>query len=507
MANQIGTATGLEDLFTKIVSFLSTDTTLVAANQNWQVLRLRRDNIATLTTNLREPSTVGYRTTIQTCRYDCRSLNVDNEAAYRSGYFYSTATLGTSYVQWQLRVAKEVKSVKIKSPLHSSDLTYGLRNFRLQYSDDGSNWTTALTVSSSPVYSLGEVKEFAVSGTPGAHLYWKIIVDSSQGGSAATAWSYLLLLTADGEVANQFGSEVIFKAPGNAGSDEIFTGIRSEYNAAAGWYNLFMNGYTGYDANVQSWFNQPGALPGYGMAGYQYVVPMVPCWGTSIPYWFVATGRSFRFAVKISSSYEGGYLGYILPYATPSQYPYPLAVGGSLVPRTDLRGAEWRYSYTSIRHGVYPAPGCDSYATAEGRQATLYIRNPDGEWAYFGNRGDLPATDESKIYAPSVGGTSPYTPGGNWRGVWPHCMNDANAWTVGKRPYRECLGGGYIVQPCIPLQRSPYPCVYGELEGTYVISGYQNTAENTTTVSGKNMVIFQNAYRNSAHEFWALSMD
>ena len=505
MANQIGTATGLEDLFSKIVSFLTTDSTLVAASQNWQIMRQRRDNIAALTTNLTEPTTVGYRTTIQTFRYDNRSLNVDNSASFRSGYFYSRATLGTSYVQWQLRVAKEIKNVKIRAPLYSGELQYSLRNFRLQYSDDGTNWTTALTVNSSPTYSTGEVKEFAVSGTPGAHAYWKLIVDSSQSGSAYTAWMYMLLLTADDEVANQFGSEVIFKAPGNAGTDEIFTGIRSEYSAAAGWYNLFMNGYTGFNVNEQSWFEQPGALPGYGMTGYQYVIPMVPCWNTTMPYWLVATGRSFRFAVKVSTSYEGGYLGYILPYATPNQYPYPLAVGGSLVPQTGARGAEWRYSYTSIRHGVYPAPGCDAYATQEGQQATLYIRNPDGKWAFFGNRGDPSGDDESKIYAPSVSGSAPYTPAGNWRGVWPHCMN--GAWWSGKKPYRECLGGGYIVQPCIAIQRAPYPCVYGELEGTYTISGYQNTAENTTSISGKNMVIFQNAYRNSAHEYWALSMD
>lgn len=81
MANEVGSAANLEDLFGRIVSFLTTNATLVAANQNWTILRQRRDNIASLTTNLTEPATVPYRKTIQTCRYDPRSLNTDNETS------------------------------------------------------------------------------------------------------------------------------------------------------------------------------------------------------------------------------------------------------------------------------------------------------------------------------------------------------------------------------------------------------------------------------------------
>ena len=45
MANEVGTASILEDLFGKIVSFLTTDAALVAASQQWQVLRQWRDNV------------------------------------------------------------------------------------------------------------------------------------------------------------------------------------------------------------------------------------------------------------------------------------------------------------------------------------------------------------------------------------------------------------------------------------------------------------------------------
>ena len=505
MANEVGTAANLEDLFGKIISFLSSSPALVADGQAWQIMRLRRDNLAALTTNLSEPTTANYRKTLHTCRYDPRSLNINDPTANKQANFYaSNNSNGTSYVQFQLRTSRAVATVRVRSPRYIGDNAYMLRNFRLQYSDDGVTWSTALTVGSSAVFSTGEWRDYVVPGTPGMHLYWKLIVDSVQGSATQVAWESLLLLEADGTVANHFSSEAILKAPGNGGTDEIFVGMRSEYDAAAGWYNLFLNGYSGFDPNEPSWLSQPGALPGYG-ATYPLSIPMVPCWNAAMPYWLVASGRSLRFAVKVSTSYEGGYLGFILPYASPGQYPYPLAVGGSLVPQDGARSAEWRYSYANWRHGVYPGPGGSIAPSSDGVHATLYLRDPGGEWRYFANRPNNGTSTAEGIYGPNQSYGAPYSPNAAWRSVWPHCMNDQ--WANGKRPYRDCLGGGYLLQPCILLQRALSPMVFGELEGTYAISGYQNAPENTASYGGKTHVVFQNAYRNSVHEFWALSLD
>ena len=51
MANEVGTASNLEDLFGKIITFLTTDSALVAANQDWIVNRQFRDGLAGMTTN------------------------------------------------------------------------------------------------------------------------------------------------------------------------------------------------------------------------------------------------------------------------------------------------------------------------------------------------------------------------------------------------------------------------------------------------------------------------
>lgn len=509
MANEVGTANNLEDLFGKIISFLTTNATLVAANQDWEVLRLRRDNLLSHTSNLNEPSSVANsRYMRHTFRYDPRSINIDNPMANGwEGHFYAgNWSAGVSHNTWRLRQAREVKTVRIKAAVGSSYVDAAPKSFRLQYSDNNSSWTTALTVTDTTTFVLGETRDFAVPGTPGAHAYWRILWDKTQSSTTtgSIAWTELLLLQADGTVANHFGSEAILKAPGNSGTEAIYTGIRSEYDAAAGWYNLFLNGYTGYDPNVQSWFLQPGAIPGYG-ATYPKAIPMVPCWDVAMPYWFSASGRSFRFGVKVSTNYEGGYLGFILPYATPGQYPYPLAVGGSLVPNESNRSANWRYSFASYEHGVFPGPGANSSLESEGVWATMYVRDPGGDWRHFANRPNRYGSTIDGIQGFSFQYSLPFAVTGGNRSIWPHCENEK--WISGRRPYRECLGGGYIMQPCVLLQRNPSWMVYGELEGVYAISGYQNSAENTTTYNGKTHVIFQNAYRNTVHEFWAMSLD
>lgn len=512
MAFQTGSATGLEDLFTKIINFLTTDSALVTAGQQWQILRQRRDNLLRCTSNLAAPSVGDSRKIIHTSRYDCRSLNSDNPTnGYRGTY--SSGGVGTwtagSNVTWRFKVPFEVTKLRLQAPQYASFTQYMFKNFRIQWSNDGTTWTTALTVVSTPNYSTGEWRDFTIPAS-GSHEYWRILQDTVQTGTQV-AWSSILLLAADGTVANQFGSEVLFKSTGNAGTDSIYTGIRSEYDDTAGWYNLFVNGYTGYDVTEQSWFRQPGALPGYE-SGASRVVPMVCLWNSAMPYWFAASGRSFRMGVKVSTVYEGAYLGFLLPWATPGEYPYPLAVGGSMAP-SDIaadRSPMWRYSSATQRHGVFVGPGISregglSPSFQYPDWSSLYLRLPDGTWGAFQNRLAY-GTDSEAVKGPTFNQSPPYNiSGGCPRSVWPHLCNEN--WTSGMKPWRECLGGGYLFQPCVLLGGIGLTASYGEFEGVYSVSGYQNGAENTSTVDGTPVVIMQNAYRTSVHEFWAMSLN
>ena len=510
MANEVGTASNLEDLFGKIVSFLTTNAALVAASQQWQVLRQYRDNVVGISvTSLVESSTYSSRRILHSFRYEPRSIGTNAPTGATGHVACSSYVQGTSQLTIQLRTAKAVANVRIAAPL-DSNTNEVLQNFRLQYSDDNSAWTTALTVNSSPTYVVGETKTFAVPGTPGAHVYWRIIIDRKQNGTTTGSvyWRSLLLLDSGGDIVNHFGSEALFKATGTSGTDAIYTGLRSEYDAANGWYNLFLNGYTGYDPNETSFFNQPGAINNWTNP-VNLDVPMVPCWNASMPYWFRATGRAFSFGVKVSTSYEGGYLGFILPYATPSQYPYPLAVGGSLIPNDSDRSLPWRYSYNHYRHSAFmsPASWTANSSTTSQTSAALYLRTPDGTWNNFGQRYSSSGVDASVLIEMTQALSSPFARSGLRAGVWPNSVRNAGSATARRRDYREVLGGGYVLQPFILHQRGPTDAVWGELDGCMSISGFSNAAENTTSYGGTNYVILQNVARTEAHEYWAMALD
>jgi hypothetical protein len=502
-ASATGTATDLEDLVSDIITFLTTDADLVAASQEWTVLYQHRDGLAALTTDLTEQTSATYRKAVHGCRYEPRSLNVDSPLGYTGNVKCTGFTAGSSYIAFELRSTKEISDVVLRAPSESPSNM--ISNFKLQYSDTGltGSWTTALTVSSNPSYTADEVKTFAVSGSPGTHVYWRILVDSNQQGSGTyLEWQSTLLLSSGGDVENHYGSEVIFQAPGNAGTDEIYTGLRSEYDSVNGWYNLFLNGFTGYDSDIVDFFDQPGALPGYS-ATNPMVVPMIPCWNSSIPYWFAADGRSFRIAVKVSTSFEGGYLGFITPYATPSQYPYPLAVGGSLIPDESQRDTEWRYSYNNYRHTVFTTPASESSAAVQA-DASLYLREPEGTWRSFGQR--VSTTNPNTITPMTISNSYPYAFSGPAAVVWPTGVLDVASYTNGRLPCRDLIDGGYLLQPCVLVARLDEPVVYGELDGVKIISGYDNAAENTTTHDSVDYTIFQNVSRTEIHEFWALAL-
>ena len=490
MSFEIGTATGFEDLVTKIRDFLD-------LHPNWSILRERRDNLEQLTTNLNEQPSDTYRKAIHSCRYDPRTLNTDRPYGFTGNVSCTGLLGGTSYVRFKLRTTSEIATVRIKGAT-DANVASNIGNFTLQYSDDGLAWTTVLTVSSDPVYEQSETKDFAVGGTPGTHRWWQIIIDTKVGGLTIgdVWWNEMLLLDGSGDVANHFGSELLFKSTGLDGTDNIYTGIRAEYNATHGWFNLFVNGYTGHDPNEPSFWRQPGAIPGYGEIG-EKMVPMVPLWNSSMPYWFSANGRCFRFAIKVSTSYEGGYLGFFLPHATPAQYPYPIAVGGSMVPVDATRDDEWRYSKVHARHSVYPVPACNSSPSGDPDSA-LYIRSVGGTWDFVGARH---STSDPGAVVPLNFASHVFT--NNKRGTWPAVWWDSTA----RLPFGECLGGGYVMLPIGIVQRENITAAIGALDGIKQISGQNNASENTASFGGNTWVVFGNAARTEINDYYALELE
>lgn len=262
---------------------------------------------------------------------------------------------------------------------------------------------------------------------------------------------------------------IILKGVGDDGEQQIFVGLEKYGNNLADNYGLRFNGFTGYQAGV-NYFAQAGAIP-YLDPNY---LPTVPLWNNAIPYWIVVNKRRICFVAKVSTNYFAGYLGYILPFATGGQYPYPLCIGGS-----NRYGN--RYDDTSANNTHFLIP----YVP------TLRLRATDGTWRAFALLG------QQYDFA----GVFPYSAhvGNNYNGGWFNVKETPNS------------GGAiYPIQPVLLFegfqQQNHKGNIYGQFDGCFHVGGLDNAVENILTIGGDQYLIVQNVFRSTPRDFWALKL-
>jgi len=163
---------------------------------------------------------------------------------------------------------------------------------------------------------------------------------------------------------------------------------------------------------------------------------------SAMRYWIVANGRRIVMVAKTGTHYEMMHLGLFLPYATPAQYQYPLLVAGSYDHYV-------RYSDTTNRH---------SFTKRMFSQRSSNYYTPAGDWK-----------------------ADPY--------IWPDNIGDM----------RECPDGSYPLLPVIIDG-------LGEIDGVYVVPGYNNASENTITVAGVNYLVVQNVSRTGYNDYSAVKL-
>jgi hypothetical protein len=269
-------------------------------------------------------------------------------------------------------------------------------------------------------------------------------------------------------VADATSQELVLRAPGLAGAEEIYCGIRSYQNADSGYYGWEFNGFIGYNP-ANGFVAQPGAMTHW--------LPALSLWNAAMPYWFVASGRRAVIVAKVSTLYEAGHLGLILPYATPGQYPYPLFIGGSM---TGQRGRN--YSTTGPNHRHFVDPGDDAQNNPN---TAAMLRGPAGAWLPFQN-----VAYSSSEYRYD-----------NARVVWPTIYSYLGS-------IREAPDGSYVLTPLVlaQWQSGSDHDLFGELDGVYQVSGFNNAAENLIKVNGVDHLVVQNVYRTTVRDYWALRL-
>lgn len=258
----------------------------------------------------------------------------------------------------------------------------------------------------------------------------------------ANGYQTLRYTTVGGEAS---GHELIMRAPGLTGMEEIYWGIRTYHSVSGDYYNLLAGVFTGYIPG-NTFDTQPGAA----LVG-------CPAHNNRIDYWLTLNGQRMALAMKVGTPvYEHLYLGKFLPYARPSQYPYPVIAGGMLA-----GAAATRFSETT--HDFY----------LRGNHARGKLRTPGG-WI---NLHAYP-WDNLFIAGASTGSTSL------------QLRDTTNEYSL------------------LPVELHDNSAnLYGQLDGIHYISGFNNAVENTLVIGGTTYVVMQSVARTGHADYYAMRLD
>ena len=274
--------------------------------------------------------------------------------------------------------------------------------------------------------------------------------------------------------------ELFLKGPGNAGLDEIFVNINTYTDAGSSMYRWTLRGATGYNS-AQAIADQPGSNP---------QARFLALWGSSIPYWFIANGRCFKVIAKVSTTYHCMYGGFILPIATPSEYPYPLAIGGSVSTSSQI------YSTATAAASNFYDPGINTLSDA----GTLGLRNTSGVWLSGFNRA-VSGASGTTVGTTVMVNTSPYA---ETQASTEYTPNG----TAQSKKMRPSLDGTFALSPIVIYQSTTGDRnVFGEFDGVYHVSGFGNTAENIITISGTDYIVVPNVFRADENSYAAFKLE
>ena len=311
------------------------------------------------------------------------------------------------------------------------------------------------------------------------------INDDVDSGESSQAWT-VEEWNDDRDSGGDGDCELFITGPGTAGTDEIYTWIDTVSDQGDDYYNWRLAGMTGYSSGVDISL-QPGVTQGR--------LPRMLLWKQSIPYWFLGNGRRFVVIAKISSVYEMCYGGFCLPYGLPTQFPYPLCIGGAACP--SATAAYNRYSSTDNSHRSFPNP----YGSSDGviEQGTFDTTS------YYSTLKILQGT--SWLAMQSKVASSLY----NDNNIWPYVCSEYQAvglYEIYSRKLRENIDGSYPIFPCVIMINNPNNHIFGELQGCYAVPGYGGiSAEDTFTVNGVTYIAFPILPNADANDFMCIKKE
>lgn len=286
-----------------------------------------------------------------------------------------------------------------------------------------------------------------VTGGSGDEAHYKVLA-AIKTLAEANGWTTLRYVSA-GAV-----QELILNSAGLSGTEDIYIGFRTYQSVSGDYYNILVGTFTGY-VSANSFDTQPGAR----LSG-------TPCHNNAVTYFITANAQRIAGCFKVGTPvYTHFYAGKMFPYSRPGEFPSPLVCAGMFDGAAAKRFSDTNYAF--------PYFGRESgWPSSNPRPSLLWLRDQAGAWRrlshfpfYNANAGD----DNSVGY--NALANYAYLSGGD------------------QRRALVPAGTNYQPQPIILYTHSPVSGeyvgnVYGELDGVYAVSGFNNNVENVLQVGG-----------------------
>lgn len=303
--------------------------------------------------------------------------------------------------------------------------------------------------------------------------------------------------------------ELILNGEGN-GTDTIYVGMRTH---DFGGLNISweLGGFTGFSSGL-TWEDQPGRSPGYPeqTSGGNFFGSFFPLNETGIgDYWFNVTPRRIIVVAAEAGAYSSMYAGFMNPFATSVELPYPILIGAS-AEVSSVNMASSAINYSGISDPV-------TSATGEGVDgAGMMFRDPSGNWVRVrnsvttGGTSRAAATTFGMIFPAATTPTiTPTTDRKAWYGgietssaLVPQSGLPGSA-TRGMAPTEDSGGDLYPLFPCTVYSVSGYVGIIGELEDVFWFPASVGGVAPQDVIDG-NFTVFGLGNRSEVWTRWAM---
>lgn len=285
----------------------------------------------------------------------------------------------------------------------------------------------------------------------------------------ANGWTLLASSTGGAEDTYYFRGPNISVG---ASTVNVHINIRTWTSAVSGYYNWEIRGARGYDSGV-TFENQPGTFQ--TQSGEEQLVPTLTLNNSNITYWFIINDRRVIVMAKVDGRYANMYAGFILPYATPSEYPFPMYVAGSAG------------SYiTTDSQGDYNLGSCFDPMDESAR-----LQHVSGNWEIVANYQRTASKSTTNASTQSYGRVS----------TWPYRTQSL----IFSLLHLSHSGDATPIYPLIPIiifsRITNETNLFGELDGIYYTPGVGAAPEDSFTISSEDYIVTQSMYRSNTEDF------